>query len=1646
MKHKILSRALSLTAAAALACTAAGGGVLSVLASPMQQESPPAVQQQDSDEPVSVIVRVAGDAVLEHPDAENAGMDFLETDLADQLQAECTNVQQIVQNSIRQFYPELEVGFSYTTLYNGFSCKLPANMLDRVRALPFVVSATEIKPVEMPQMDHAPAFSGYQAYCDMTGCTGEGQVIAVIDSELDVTHPMFAPLADGIETALTYENIADIAGSGALHIDVDPERAYINNKLPFVIDYVDDPYDGVANMNLYHGTHVSGIAAGNVFQTDDGKTLSGIAKDSQLIFFATSSGQGIAVDASMAAIEDAIKLHADVINMSWGAVQEHFEENPMTKVLAAADQAGIVICTSAGNDDNGTQSYGKVVTPEAPNYSTISDKGELGTPILLVASADNTCTEEVGTIVFNGQTFTLRPSINSFGVTTYLSDTLLHGEYEYVDCGTGSRGEMKKQDLSGKIALVQRGYYAFSDIAARAGEFGAIGVLISDKEHSDDLQYARSDSITPLSVITYQAGQMLREAENKVIRITGEKIQQDYPSKVSSYTSWGVKQSLDLRPDIMGIGGRVSSAAYEQSYQTMSGTSMSSPYVSGCAAVLREYLKKQGMELTGADFSAHIRRLMMNTAIPYEENGFLVTPRRQGAGMVSLDRAVQAKVLMTGDAGDAKVNLFDKIGTDFSFNVTLTNYSTEDVTFPQAELRLTTDDYYYDAMHRCNVLYGQQTLNSTAQFSAPFTVGAGQTATVKVQVSLDQAQYQSLKEIFKKGFFEEGYLMLSGAENSADISIPVFGFSDDWSQLDIADRDSIGIALLFGNRVFSAGLPIVEACQIMADVTARMNADDKDGDVLDFMTDEELHLLQYGRNETWVSANHDSIADAAPGIVLKTARWAKADTKIQDSDGNVIVDIDSNISNDPLFDVAYFGLLDGDADKYETLSNLAEGDYVITSQMYLNFGESANTPQEYRAYFHVDNTPPEVTSKIVHENDRTYLEIHAKDQQALQGILVSGIGQGSADGPVSSYQYSSYKDISNALYSYRNDVSNSHPVSYLQITGASDRTLDELPSILRLLGSIGSGEEDLQNDFYDVIAPEKGETGEMSLRYDVTGLSHYSFTVLDRAYNFAEIRSVEKSASELIGQDEIWQEKTRGFSFRFHDKKLTVTDYYDLSEKEYTLKSKKDTLEMCCGDTTKVFDVKKISDNTYLLSQRDGDEVYMLSRAAEGVSYKDTVPNYSIKEILEQIPKEAEAFWSSDTAEKEGFPVSVKGRPATILSYSVYNSTMLTVLVSYGENEDGGITTDTYEISLLSGRGSASFWDPHGLEKGAYVYSRDVNLFQQILASVQPGLYHSDTLNQYFLFNENGTDGMFLYSSLWGNCMFNVSEHDVPFTYTVSDDGIITFTCGDASRRAELYRGNTADDLYLCFLNDDSDSDPLYNYNLTCITKDPEQIAALCSSEELTELFAAYEKEAMGTEMKELEIDNDLVGTIKLEGRNNDDPNNRLFDSVTLDVLTLKGTDYHNDPVDLRHPPKLSKQAHSLDEITDAAIEYCSQDKEVISFDRKLISDDAVRLVLSDNNYGTSSYLVNAVTGFGIDTNGNLINLFPSDAFRCGDANCDGTRDVADAVLLARFLAEDAGASITETGRRNCDCNGSGTPDHGDVVLILKAIAKIISM
>ena len=200
---------------------------------------------------------------------------------------------------------------------------------------------------------------------------------------------------------------------------------------------------------------------------------------------------------------------------------------------------------------------------------------------------------------------------------------------------------------------------------------------------------------------------------------------------------------------------------------------MASPYIAGCAALCDEYMKKQGIELAGAEKPQRIKNLLMNSAVPFSEDGILMSPRRQGAGLAALDRITDDKVIMTGESGKAAVELRDELGESFSFTLDITNISGEDIKFSASDIALTTDGHEADNNTGKVYIAGQEKLSSTNDLPEEITVPAGKTITKEITIDIDPQQIAALDEVFTNGFFIEGFISLSGAENCCDISIPL---------------------------------------------------------------------------------------------------------------------------------------------------------------------------------------------------------------------------------------------------------------------------------------------------------------------------------------------------------------------------------------------------------------------------------------------------------------------------------------------------------------------------------------------------------------------------------------------------------------------------------------------------------------------------------------------------------------------------------------------------------------------------------------------------------------------------------------------------------------------------------------------------------
>ena len=147
--------------------------------------------------------------------------------------------------------------------------------------------------------------------------------------------------------------------------------------------------------------------------------------------------------------------------------------------------------------------------------------------------------------------------------------------------------------------------------------------------------------------------------------------------------------------------------------------------------------------------------------------------------MVNMENALHDTVILTDSEGVAKIRLGDHLKNNFSFDVNIQNLSNQDVTFTQASLVLQTDGYETDESRNAVIINNKLAtlLNSSADVNSLLHVSAGESRTETISVKLDSSQMAELEQIFTNGFFVEGYLLLSDAENCCSVSIPLLGFN-----------------------------------------------------------------------------------------------------------------------------------------------------------------------------------------------------------------------------------------------------------------------------------------------------------------------------------------------------------------------------------------------------------------------------------------------------------------------------------------------------------------------------------------------------------------------------------------------------------------------------------------------------------------------------------------------------------------------------------------------------------------------------------------------------------------------------------------------------------------------------------------------------
>lgn len=315
----------------------------------------------------------------------------------------------------------------YASLFSGVAVEAEEQELAALEELPGVAGVGLARRYECASSGTADAFPPEEGLKLMNadglweqGYTGDGTVIAILDSGLNTGHEAFADTSLMGSPALSREDVADFAQKGGT------KGRYVSQRIPFAYDYYSQD-DNVATTNG-HGTHVTALAAGYAKGRAGRVTFRGAAPAAQILsmkIFPNGSGGGTDDTIILRALEDAWNLGADVVNLSVGTGAGFSGSDTMDGIYCRAftqmAQSGVIICCAAGNTPAGVQTKGWGQPLPSGGYTDYSSACSPGTfyGALAVAAASRTDSGAAAMARYSawgpGSGVHLTPALTAFG-------------------------------------------------------------------------------------------------------------------------------------------------------------------------------------------------------------------------------------------------------------------------------------------------------------------------------------------------------------------------------------------------------------------------------------------------------------------------------------------------------------------------------------------------------------------------------------------------------------------------------------------------------------------------------------------------------------------------------------------------------------------------------------------------------------------------------------------------------------------------------------------------------------------------------------------------------------------------------------------------------------------------------------------------------------------------------------------------------------------------------------------------------------------------------------------------------------------------------------------------------------------------------
>ena len=906
----------------------------------------------------------------------------------------------------------------YTTLLNGFSATVTYGQYKALKELDCVESVF-LSPTFslLPDTANSTRMIG-GGLANETGFTGEGMLIAILDTGVDMDHQIFSKAP--ANPALTQDDVKGLLSQYDFQAEgivkgLSVSSVYKSTKFPFQFDYGDKDTDGAPGTKSSHGTHVASTAAGCTGINAD---VQGVAPDAQIANMNVFNSSGSASYADiLSALEDCMLLGVDVANLSLGSDAGYIDyENPdeftesLLNVFKRAGESGMSLAVAAGNAYSAAygDAFGNKALASNPDYGLISEPSTYGESMSVAAVSNSKVKSPYITV--GGRDFAYQDSgtISTDENAKIFRELAKKGELEYaVVPGYGTEDDYEGIDVSGKVALVQRGggmYYEQKERSAYA--HGAIAMLVYNNVPGM-LYMSITDWKMPCAFISQEAGEYLKAQENKVLTVgAADKLVASPTYGMEDFSSWGATTELTLKPEITAPGAGIYAAVPGNAYESMDGTSMASPHAAGAMAIVQQALKARGM--TDATQRKHmVDTLLMSTAsIIYDSNGQPYSPRKQGAGLININDAVKTEGYLTVDGMiRPKLELGDDPAEKGVYTMTFKVHNTgKDTLYYDIQPIVLTDGTatYTNSDNEAFLTSSETAVALSHTFATNckdnrVAVPAGGEQEVTATVTLTNAK-EELKN-FENGAYVEGFVTLKQVaadggklEAAIDLGIPYLAFYGDWTKAPIIDSTDYW-ETLDGTE---------SKAQAYMNTAFTTSAE---GQIDTYLGDNNYANVPYFADHNAISPdNSNDMMDSLTGIYTgllrntKTLKYTITDQKTDE----VYLEKTCDYVNKSIYSYDYYRIVPagvnadytgidawyGTAKNNSKLPNNTKATVTIEATLPYGDGGTKNLKNSWSFPITIDNEDPHASDlKVTEAEGRYYLSLDVSDNQYVSAIV-----------------------------------------------------------------------------------------------------------------------------------------------------------------------------------------------------------------------------------------------------------------------------------------------------------------------------------------------------------------------------------------------------------------------------------------------------------------------------------------------------------------------------------------------------------------------------------------------------------------------------------------------------------------------------------